>query len=75
MIRGLNDPVPDILDRDERNKVIRLDFLPVRPDRAGRVKLEFSFLSAEKLTVTITDLGFGEIFRSTDRSVKEEILI
>ncbi|MBQ9549675.1 MAG: hypothetical protein IJU87_02575 [Lachnospiraceae bacterium] len=67
--------ITDILDRDERNKVIRLDFLPVRPDRAGRVKLEFSFLSAEKLTVTITDLGFGEIFRSTDRSVKEEILI
>ncbi len=65
----------DILDKEERNKVIRLDFLPSRPDRAGRIKLEFRFLSAQKLILTITDLGFGEIFRSTDRSVKEEILI
>lgn len=65
----------DILDKEERNKVIRLDFLPSRPDRAGRIKLEFRFLSAKKLILTITDLGFGEIFRSTDRSVKEEILI
>lgn len=67
--------ITDILDKDERNKVIRLDFLPARPDRAGRIKLEFSFLSADRLIVTITDLGFGEIFRSSDRSVKEEILI
>ena len=67
--------ITDILDKDERNKVIRLDFLPVRPDRAGRIRLNFSFSSAQKLILTITDLGFGEIFRSTDRSVKEEILI
>ena len=63
----------DIKDRNERNVVIRLDWLPERPDRASRVRLTFKFTSPEKLGITIEDLGFGEIFRSTGEKRKEEI--
>ncbi len=63
----------DIKDRSERNAVIRLDWMPMRPERASRVKVEFEFLSAKRLRVKVTDLGFGEIFRATGEKRKEEI--
>ena len=65
----------DIKDRSERNVVIRLDWVPSRPERASRIKADFKFLSTEKLIVKITDLGFGEIFRATGEMRKEEILL
>ncbi len=65
----------DIFDKGERNKVIRLDWLPVRPDRASRIEVGFSFVSADKMILGIKDLGFGDIFRSTGEERKEEILL
>ncbi len=65
----------DIIDRSERNVVIRLDWMPSRPERASRIRAEFEFQSEKKLTVTVTDLGFGEIFRATGEMRKEEILL
>lgn len=65
----------DICDKNERNVVMRLDWLPVRPDRASRIKAEFAFESVNKLSVTVSDLGFGEIFRSTGDKRTEEILL
>ena len=65
----------DIADRNERNKVIRLDWLPVRPDRAGRIKADFRFLSRDRLLLGIKDLGFGEIFKSSGKEKEEEIML
>ncbi len=65
--------ITDIKDGSERNAVIRLEWLPERPDRAGRIRVDFSFLSTEKLVLTITDLGFGELFRSTGLIRREEL--
>ena len=65
----------DISDRNERNKVIRLDWLPVRPDRAGRIKADFRFLSRDRLLLGIKDLGFGEIFKSSGKEKEEEIML
>ncbi|MCR4591024.1 MAG: hypothetical protein K5668_09420 [Lachnospiraceae bacterium] len=67
--------INDIYDKTERNKVIRLDWLPARPDRAGRIRAEFRFVSSEKMILKIRDMGFGEIFRSTDEEREEEILL
>ncbi len=65
----------DIQDKSERNVVIRLDWLPERPERASRIKAEFKFLSADKLLITVTDLGFGELFRSTGIVRSEEVIL
>ncbi len=65
----------DIKDKSERNVVIRLDWLPERPERASRVRAEFRFLSAKKLSITVTDLGFGELFRSTGLMREEEVVL
>ncbi len=63
----------DIIDKNERNKVIRLDWLPPRPDRASRIRADVEFLSPDTMKLTIKDLGFGEIFRSTGEEREEEI--
>ncbi len=65
--------ITDIKDGSERNVVIRLDWLPERPERASRIKAEFTFQSRDKLTVVLTDLGFGEQFRATGLVRSEEI--
>ena len=65
----------DIKDHNERNVVMRLDWLPERPDRASRVRLDFKFLTPEKIRITVQDLGFGEIFRSTGEKREEDILL
>lgn len=65
----------DIQDKSERNVVIRLDWLPERPERASRIKAEFRFLSVKKLLIKVTDLGFGELFRSTGIVRTEEVIL
>lgn len=67
--------ISDIKDKNERNVVMRLDWLPDRPDRASRIEVIFTFLSPERFSVTVKDLGFGELFRSTGESRIEEIVI
>ena len=62
-----------VSSKNERNTVLRLDWIPERPDHCSRVRLEFFFKSVSKLAIRITDLGFGELFRSTG-IMKEEII-
>ncbi|MCR4745381.1 MAG: hypothetical protein K5894_09165 [Lachnospiraceae bacterium] len=60
-------------DEGERNALIRCDWIPERPERASRILLHLSCPVKNQLKVEITDLGFGEIFRSTGLT-KEEIV-
>ena len=45
---------------------IRLDELPVREDRLTRVRLSLSLESEHQLLIRIRDMGFGEIFPSSN---------
>lgn len=67
--------ITPITGSDVRCVVIRADALPDRPERACRVKLEFSMLSADVLRCSMTDLGFGEIFPATGNIMEEKINI
>ena len=60
-------------DGEERNAVIRCDWIPERPERTTRIYLHLSCPNASELAVRVTDLGFGEIFQSAGLS-KEEII-
>lgn len=77
----LLDSVDDIelemqtIDKKENRFVILpLSNLPERPNKTIRLKLVIMFESEAKATVSVTDLGFGEFYRSTLKTWKHDIL-
>lgn len=50
-----------------------LEGLPERPPRTSRLRIRAEFQSVDRLQVTVTDLGFGELFPSSDLSWSEEV--
>ena len=62
-----------VSSRNERNTLLRLDWLPERPEHCSRVRMEFFFKSVSELIIRISDLGFGSFFRSSG-IVREECL-
>lgn len=48
-------------------ETLELTDLPSRPDRTTRLRISATPVSDEKIEVKIRDLGFGEIYRSTDK--------
>lgn len=48
-------------------ETLELTDLPSRPERTTRLRVTATPLSDEKIEVQIKDLGFGEIYRSTDK--------
>ena len=60
-------------DDNEREAVIRCDWIPERPERATRIRLEITCPRKNLLTCKVTDLGFGEIFPSAGLSREEKV--
>lgn len=48
-------------------ETLELTDLPQRPDRTTRLRITVTPVADDKVEVEIRDLGFGEIFRSTDK--------
>lgn len=48
-------------------ETLELTDLPSRPERTTRLRITATPISDEKIEVQIRDLGFGEIYRSTDK--------
>ncbi len=64
-----------MMDGSERNVVLRLDWMPERPERASRIGMDFRFVEKDCLEVTITDLGFGDLFKSSGLRETERITL
>lgn len=62
-------------DRRSVKKKISTSELPNRPNKTTRVRLEAEFTSESDLRITITDLGFGEMFPSEGTRIVQEISI
>jgi len=62
-------------DSRKKNKTVRAELagFPERPDRTTRLAVDFAFRSADKADVTITDLGFGELFPASGAVIHETI--
>ena len=72
------DPVLEfILKPMQGNETLKesllLEGLPDRPSRTTRLLISVEFLSVEKLRISVRDLGFGELFPSSDLSWSEEV--
>ena len=64
------------LDGKEIRKVnVSLDGIPVRPEKTTRLKMKVSFLSGDTVKVFIEDMGFGEIFPSSNMKWETEVKI
>ncbi len=53
--------------REAKIETLELADMPVRPDRATRIRITATPVSDDKIDIEIKDLGFGEIFRSSNK--------
>jgi hypothetical protein len=53
--------------REAKIETLELNDLPSRPDRTTRLRITADPVADDKVEIEIRDLGFGELFRSTDK--------
>ena len=64
------------LDGKEIRKInVSLDGIPGRPDKTTRLKMKISFTSGDTVRIHIEDLGFGEIFPTSNMKWDTEVKI
>lgn len=71
--RDVSIIVTPIYGGGKREEVIDLPGLPIRPERATRLRLEATFKSDVLMHVKISDLGFGEFYTSSKRVWEKDI--
>lgn len=59
--------------REKKTVVVELKELPVRPPKTTRLHLRVEFTDAAHARLTITDLGFGELFPKSDMVYEGEL--
>lgn len=57
------------------SRKIVLDGLPQRPDNTSRLKLHVEMSAVDQVTVTVEDMGFGEIFPSSGKGWTQTVTI
>ena len=57
-----------------QNRRVRVDLseFPARPNKTTRIEVIVSFTSEEQMTVRVIDRGFGELFPSSGKIIREE---
>lgn len=55
------------------DKIIDISSIPYREGKTTRIRMDIYAVSQDRLVLTIKDLGFGELFRSSGRVITEEI--
>ena len=62
------------VDRERSTRIIRLPLegFPKRPQRTTVIGLRLGFPDRGKLSISISDLGFGELFPKSDTIINEE---
>lgn len=55
------------------DKIIDISSIPYREGKTTRIRMDIYAVSQDKCILTIKDLGFGEMFRTSGRVITEEI--
>jgi hypothetical protein len=67
--------IHDIMNhRNEKFKIDLTEF-PQRPSKTTRIEVNFRYVTENRFEIEIKDLGFGEFFKSSGKSVKKGITI
>ena len=56
--------------KEAKIETLELTDLPNRPNKTTRLRITAKPVSDDKVSIEIKDLGFGELFRSTDKTWK-----
>lgn len=56
--------------REAKIETLELTDLPRRPDKTTRLRISANPVADDKIEIEIRDLGFGELFRGTDKTWK-----
>ena len=72
-MRGLLPETPFFFQPNSREVEIILNDLPPRSERATRIQMRLSMESEQDVSITLEDLGFGEIYPATHRIWHEEL--
>ena len=56
--------------REAKIETLELTDIPKRPDKTTRLRILANPIADDKIEIEIKDLGFGELFRGTDKSWK-----
>ncbi len=67
--------VMPLTGRESKEVEIILHDLPKREERATRIRMELAMESEESVSVTLEDLGFGEIYPATHRIWHERFVL
>ena len=60
------------MGESEKKRIgMRLPGLPRRPNKTTRLKVKLQYISQKECEITVTDLGFGEMFPSSGKEWKE----
>ena len=57
------------------NRSVSLDGLPERPGRTTRLNVQVEMASVNQAVVTVSDLGFGELFKSSGKAWTRTITV
>ncbi|GFI46769.1 hypothetical protein IMSAGC019_02089 [Lachnospiraceae bacterium] len=57
------------------NRILTLEGLPGRPPRTTRLNVHIEMTSVDKAEVTVEDMGFGELFRSSGMAWTQMIFV
>lgn len=67
--------IHDVMNHKNEDFKIDLSNLPDRPEKTTRISVEFSYLDENKFEIVISDLGFGEFFKSKGVVIRKEVTI
>jgi hypothetical protein len=67
--------IHDILNHSREKIQISLKDFPERPAKTTRMKVKFRYIEENKIEFEITDLGFGEFFKSSGKVVRKEVTL
>lgn len=76
ILDGVNEVVFVItspITRQSQNYKIDLDDFPVRPNKTTRIEISLGYSSEDQCIILIKDRGFGEIFKSSGKSIRKLI--
>ncbi len=65
--------ITPLTGKESREVEIILNDLPPRSERAARIQMRLSMESEQDVSITLEDLGFGEIYPATHRIWHEEL--
>lgn len=67
--------IHDIMNNKNEEFKMDLSELPDRPEKTTRISVEFSYLDENRFEIVVSDLGFGEFFKSKGIVIRKEVTI